>query len=515
MTRTLGAIAVAALGLLGPLPGPAQESTPPLVPAPIPAHPRDLILPEISWRPPSAARHRIALDGGTTAFLIEDSTLPLVDIVVVARAGSYYDPPDTPGLSEMTATMLRRGGTVELDPVSFDQRADELGALLTSQATMLYGAASLRCTTPVLEEAVTLLLDMIEHPGFDSGRLGSIKRNLAEGMARRNFDPLRVIEREWQWLIFGEDHFSTRPLRASDLDSLTPAVLNEFHRRHWRPENLTLAVAGDIDGERLETLFGPRLRAWAATVSPAAVQPWPPPGPEEAPRPGLFHFDADILQAKVAMGHRAPGALPTVEQRVELEVLAEILGGRGAISRLSGRLRSAEGLVYRTTTRLDPGDLWPADYQIFFDTLDRNTPRAIAAVLDEIERLRTALPHPEELTSVKRELIARQQQAFDTAEEAAGYLVEDSLVGRAETYRSHYRELVNAVTPAQVLAAARRHLRPEKLTTLVVGRWPAVAGEVDSGGLTRLERLLGQRVVHLPQRDPLTLARTSPPGENR
>ncbi|MCZ6508362.1 MAG: pitrilysin family protein, partial [Acidobacteria bacterium] len=390
MNRTLGAIAMALLGLSCPLPGPAQESMPRrLAPIQIPAHPRDLILPESSWRPPSAARHRVTLDGGATAFLIEDSTLPLVDIVVVARAGAYYDPPNTPGVSEMTATMLRRGGTVSLDPASFDERADELGAILTSQATMLYGAASLRCTTAVLEEAVALLFDMIEHPRFDSARLGSIKRNLAEGMARRNLDPLRVIEREWQWLIFGEDHFSTRPLSASDLDSLTSAVLNEFHRRHWRPENLKLAVAGDIDGERLETLFGPRLRAWAAALSPAATRPWPPPGPEKTPRPGLFHFDADIPQAKVAMGHRAPGALPTVEQRVEIEVLAEILGGRGAISRLNGRLRSAEGLVYRTTTRLDPGDLWPADYQIFFDTLDHNTPRAVAAVLEEIERLRT------------------------------------------------------------------------------------------------------------------------------
>ena len=445
------------------------------------------------------------LAGGATAFVVHDPTLPLVDVAVVARAGAWADPPAAPGLAELTAALLRRGGTATLEPDRFDERLDELGAIVRSQATMLYGVATLRCTSDVLDEAAPLFLDMLERPGFDARRLAALKGNLRESMARRQLDPLAVLGREWEWLMFGAGHFSTRPLRAADLDALTAPALADFHRRHWRPASFWIAAGGDVDGEGLRSLFDARFRDWTAAVDPPSAAAWPPPPPAGGAAPGLYHVAADVPQAKVALGHRAPSPLPTVEERVRLEVMAEILGGRGAISRLNGRLRSAEGLVYRVAARLDPGDLWPADYRILFDTRDRDLPRALAAALEEIDRLRAAPPHPEELATVQRELLARRRQELDTAEEAAGYLVEDALVGRPEDYRVRYEELVAAVTAEDVLATARKHLRPDQLLILVAGRWQSLAGPADAAGWTELERLAGHRAHHLPDRDPLTL----------
>jgi len=475
---------------------------------PPPTHPRLISFPDSNWQPPTAGAARLELAAGAEAYLITDSTLPLVDIVAVLRAGSFRDPAAAPGAAELTAALLRRGGTRALPPEQFDERADELGALLSSQASMLYGTASLRVTSDVLEPAIDLFLDMLQHPRFDPERVAAIKRNLAAGMSRRNLDPLRLLDREWGWLLYGSSHFSVRRLRRADLDALTPAILSDFHRRYWRPDNLLLAVAGDVDRPRLRALLDARLTAWASSSTTPPPDSWPPPPPPQPTARSnsrLYHLTADIPQSKVAIGHRAPRELPNVSERVQLEVMAEILGGRGAISRLSGRLRSAEGLVYRTSTRIDPGDLWPADYRIVFDTLAGNARRALAAAIEEIDRLRTAPPHPQELAVVQRELVARQRQEFDTAEEAVGYLVQDALVARPAEYRSRYRQLVEAVTPQQVLATAQRHLRPDALTVLVVGRWSELAGAIDAAGVSELERQFGQRVNHLPARDPLTL----------
>jgi zinc protease len=482
---------------------PAGGTTP--TPPPIPAHPRDLEFPPSSWNPPSAATHRLALPAGAVAFLIEDATLPLVDIVVVARAGADRESAKLRGLSQWTASMLRRGGTESLPPDDFDQRADELGAILGSGATQLYGTATLRCTSSVLGDALDLLLDMIEHPRFDSERLAGARRNLAEGLTRRTLDPLAVLDREWGWLLFGADHFSTRPLRRQDLDNLSTEALAAFHHRYWRPENLVFAVAGDIDAETLHRLVDARLAAWQARLPAHSANAWPPAGPTATPRAGLFHLAAKIPQAKVALGLRAPSTLPSVEERIKIEVMAEILGGRGAISRLNGRLRSAQGLVYRIDADLDPGDLWPAGYRISFDTSAADTPRAVRAVIEEIERLRTTEPLPEELAVVKRELVARQLQEFDTAEEAVGFLVQDWLVGRPPSYRSRYRELVEAVTATDVRETARNHLQVDDLTVLVVGPWEEVRGQVGADGESELERILGRRVQRLPARDPSTL----------
>ncbi len=495
MTRLASTLLASSLaaGVLG-----AGSSSPPL-----PDHPSKLVFPASRWRFPTAAEASVRLPSGATAFVVPDTTLPLVDLIVVARAGAHLDPPELRGLAEMTTTLLRRGGAGARSADEFDRRADELGARLYSVPTILYGAAGLRCTSDVLEEAIELLLDMVERPRFEEDRWTSVKANAAEALSRRNLDGAMVLEREWDWLMYGESHFSTRPVRSSDLDKLTPEALREFHRRQWRPENFFIAAGGDLDIDQLRELVEPRFRAWSPSAAPPGS--WPPPPPSERAEPGLFHVDAHVPQARVALGHRAPELPSAVEDRIELEVLAEILAGRGAISRLNGRLRSAKGLVYRVWSDFDPGDLWPADYQVRFDTLAANTPAAVEATLEEIWRLRAQPPHPEELAVVQRELVARRYQEFDTAEEAAGYLVEDALVSRPGRYRAEYRDLVERVTGEQVLAAARLHLRPEELVVLVSGPWDQLAGPGDGEGWTRLERIVGHRVVHLEERDPLSL----------
>ncbi len=497
MTIRTAVLALATLSGVGALP--AQE-------APLPAHPRDLVFPEATWRPPDASALRHELPGGATAYVLTDRSLPLVDLVVVARNGGHLDPPGLRGLAEMTTTLLRRGGAGDRSSEAFDRRADELGARLFSVPTMLYGAAGLRCTSDVVPEALDLLLDMLASPRFEEARWRNTVANTREALSRRNLDSRQVLEREFDWLLFGERHFSTRPIRSSDLQAMTPAELAAFHRRHWAPSGFVLAVAGDIDAEQLRGHLASRLRDWPGEPDGSAAPPWPPPGPDEPARAGLFHIDADIPQARFLLGHRAPVLPATVKERVELEVVAEILGGRGAISRLGGRLRSSEGLVYSIAADFDPGDLWPGSYRIRFDTRADQAARALQATLQELRRMIDTVPKPGELETVKLELKARRRQEFDTAEEAVGLLVQDALVGRPAEYRSDYERLLDAVTPEAVAAAAARHLNPDALTIVVAGRWDELAGAVYADGRTELERIAGSSVEPLPTRDPLTLA---------
>ena len=106
--------------------------------------------------------------------------------------------------------------------------------------------------------------------------------------------------------------------------------------------------------------------------------------------------------------------------RYALDVLGEILGGSGAISRIAGRLRTAEGLVYRASARIDPGELWVGDFQIFFDTRGSQVARAVELSLEELHRIRTEPVHPTELEVAKQTLLGKLRLSFDTAEETAG-----------------------------------------------------------------------------------------------
>jgi zinc protease len=470
----------------------------PAVAAAIPSHPRQLQFEEFTFRPPAAANHRIELPGGHVAFLIADAALPLVDVAVALQVGSYLDPPHRAGLALMTGALLRRGGTEILSADAFDERVDFLGAELGSHFGELRGGLSLSVPAWELDAGLDLLFDALYRPAFDPGRLEDLRANVLEGIGRRNVEPLDVLEREWQWLLFGEGSFLTRPLTATSVRAITRSEIVGFHHAHVEPARLVFAVSGDITREGLLTRLSPRLEG-----RPSRPGAGLPPAPTHRPAPGLYVVDFDTPQAKVLLGHRA--VTPTgPAERAATRVMAEILGGGGAISRIAGRLRTAEGLVYRASASFDMGEPWPRDFRVFFETATGSVARATRLSIEEIQRLRRELVHPQELAVVLESIASSLRLDFGTAEKAAGRLAEDELLERPEdTTESRYR-LVREVTREEVRRAARELLAAEDLLVLVVGRADELLAR-DGESRSPLEQAIGLDAVRLPPRDPLTL----------
>ncbi len=472
----------------------------------LPRHPRAIAVSPAPIELPAAAERRYDLPAGAVAYVAEDHTLPLVEIAVALRVGSFLDPPDRVGLASLTGTLISRGGAAALSAEDFEERVDELGLRIGSRSLLTRAGASLSAPTWTLDEGLDLLFSMLSAPRFEDARFETAVANLRESMGRRNHDPMSILEREWEWLLLGSDHFSTRPVTAASVAAIERHDLVRFHRRHWRPQDALIAVSGDVDAETIVAELGRRLAAWSAAsgASPEPAPAWPPPAPAAPSRQGLFHAPFDGPQAKVRLGHRLarqPGW--TERDSCALQLAIEILGGSGAISRLAGRLRTAEGLVYRASASYLPGSFWPGEMRIFFDTASRSTPRALAAALAELRRLREQPVHPQELAVARTTLLSRLRLAFDTAEEVAGTYAEDELLDRPHAHWQAQLRLLPEISAEEVRQAAREFLAPERLTVLVVGRWPEIAG---GGDPSELERIAGHRVVHLPVREPLTLA---------
>ena len=490
------------LGLLGgSFASAAQESSIPANPFELRFGAREIQLPQVDGR-------RREITGGAVVYLVEDHTLPLVEVAVALRAGSFLEPPQQVGLASLTGALVRRGGTRLRSADLFDNQADDLGARIQSFAGFTRSAASLSVPTWALDEALDLLFEVLSSPVFQEDRLASAKTNLLESMSRRNQDPLDILEREWQWLVFGRQHFTTAPLTPRTLAAIDREAMARFHHTYWRPENFIFAVSGDFEVDSLLAALENGIARWpeeAADPARNSEIPWPPVGPDLEPIPGLYHYEADTPQAKVALGTRLSREVGWDSgDRYALDVLGEILGGSGAISRIAGRLRTAEGLVYRASARIDPGEWWVGDFQIFFDTRGSQVTRAVELSLEELHRIRTEPVHPTELEVAKQTLLGKLRLSFDTAEETAGLLAENEILNRPHDYWDRYLKRIEDTTANDVLKVARTFLKPDRLLFLVVGRWQEVAPNSPEGQ-SNLEKVTRHRVQHLPTRDPLTL----------
>ena len=88
---------------------------------------------------------------------------------------------------------------------------------------------------------------MLRNPRFDEARLQIEKGNILESMRQRNDDAGDILSREWDFLLYGEDHYASRRMTEAHLNAIARADLVDFHEKYWRPENMVIAVSGDVE----------------------------------------------------------------------------------------------------------------------------------------------------------------------------------------------------------------------------------------------------------------------------
>ena len=473
--------------------------------AQIPSHPTDLTYAPLEFTAPQSAEHRHELSNGVVVFVVEDHELPLASVSVLVRTGSYLDPPDKIGLASLTGNQMRAGGTTGLGAAEFDEEAAFLAAQIGSSIGGTSGRASLGCLTKDLDVCLDLFFDMLRNPAFDEGRLALAKSQSVQGMERRNDATQGIERREFSRLIRGTSHFSTAPGTRASIEAITRDDLVAFHRQYFHPGNFLFAVSGDVDTTAILADLERRLDGWA--IGTGSVPPVP--APDFTPEPGLYVVDKpDVNQGRVTVGHL--GIHRDNPERYKLLIMNDILGGGGFSARLLTRVRSDEGLAYSVSSSFSAGTYYPGVFQAGFQSRSETIARATAIVIEEIERMRTELVEPEELSNSIASFVDTFSRNFSSAASTAGLFVGDEFTGRDPAYLASYRDNIASVTAEDVLDVAKRYLDPQKLVFLVVGNVDAMlAGDPEQPEFS-LESLSPGDVTRIPLPDPFTMEYPAP-----
>ena len=385
------------------------------------------------------------------------------------------------GLASLTATMMRDGGAGERSPAELDERIEFLAAGISASSRDTEARASLRTITPVFEESLDLFFDVLMRPRFDAERFGVRQENVREDLKQRNDDADSLLGREWDFLLYGQDHYLGRRMTSGHLDAITPDDLRDFHRRTWRPEHMVWSVSGDVDTAEILAMLEERLAAWPAADDAAAVD-WPPPHEVPNPAPGIYHVEKDIPQGKVRIGNLAPRWDDWDNpERAAIQVMDHILGASGFTSRIMQRVRSDEGLAYGAGGRFGFNPLGPSGYSMGYQSKSPTVALAAAIALEEVHRMRDEAVSPEELELARRSLVDSFPRRFESAQARAGIFANDAFLERDHGYWVRWREQIEAVTAEDVVAVAQKYLRPDQMVMLVVGIWEDI-GPGDPGG---------------------------------
>ncbi len=466
----------------------------------IPPHPRDLKFSRLDYTPPKASAYRQVLNNGVVGYFVEDHDLPLINVALTIRVGSYLEPAGKEGLASAVGSQLRAGGTTRYKAEDFDEEADFLAANLTSFIGSTSGQASVNFLAKDADKALELFFDMLKNPAFQQDRLDLFKSQQLQQIERRNDRTDSIEGREWSRLLYGEKFFTNAWTTKTSISSLTRDDLIAFHQKYYHPGNFLFAVSGDFKTVDMKARLEKAMAGWLASKEKTP----PVPKFDFSPAPGIYMANkADVNQARVAIGHL--GIMRSNPDEIAIDLMNDVLGGSGFTSRITNRVRSDEGLAYSAGSSFSAGVYFPGVFRAGFQTKSATAAQATQIVLDEIERIRKEKVTEEELEIVKNNAIEVFPRYFATAGAVAGTFASDEFTGRDPKYWDTYRDKLRAVTVDEVFRVAQKYLQPEKLVILVVGNIDDVLKGSPDKPEYSFQKISGGRITRIPLPDPNTM----------
>jgi zinc protease len=270
------------------------------------------------------------LPNGISLMILEDHRFPLVTVMFdISGSGPMYEPAAQPGLAGATARLLSEG-TKTRTSKQIAEQIDSLGASLSASAG--FGSSSTVVSASGLsdkfDEWFALTTDVLLHPSFPADEVAQYQQRAKSALMQQRSQPGFLANQTMSRVLYGTYPAAVVSATPESLDSLTPAMLAEWHDKHYAPQNTILAISGDVHAETLI----PKLRQWLSEWQRTKEAVKFPPGPPAAQKEKIFLIDRPgSVQTTLLMGNLAIDR--TNPDYPALIVMNEVLGA-GSASRL-------------------------------------------------------------------------------------------------------------------------------------------------------------------------------------
>ncbi|HEY9126160.1 MAG TPA: pitrilysin family protein [Acidobacteriaceae bacterium] len=415
---------------------------------------------------------RIELKNGIVVFLQEDHELPFVSGSVLIPGGARDEVPAKAGLVGLYAQAWRTSGSEKMSGDAMDDLLEAKAAHVETTGDDDSTAIEWNSLTGDADQVFSLALDLLFHPKFSAEKLALARQQEATAIVRRNDDEDAIAEREAAKLIYGDNSPYTRQPELATIGAVTVADLQAWHDRTIHGK-LIVGISGDFDPAAMEA----KVRAVFENLPP--VTPEPPRHDEfTGPRPGVYFIDKqDVDQSDVHIV--ALGVDRRNADVATLAVMDDILGG-GFASRLFQKIRTELGLAYSVGGGFGLEYDHPGTFDVNLMTKSASTVDATREAQAQIAGLASHPFTQVELDRAKNNLLNSFLFRYDTREKVLEEREQLEFYGYPADYLETYRGAIEKVTLADLTAAARKYIHPDKMAVLVVGNGSEIEPGLDT-----------------------------------
>lgn len=263
-----------------------------------------------------------------------------------AGVGSRDEAPAHVGATHYLEHLLFKG-TARRTALDISAAIDAVGGELNAFTAKEYTCYYARVLDADLPLAIDVLSDMVTGSLIEPKEVDAERGVILEEIAMNEDDPADAAHEAFVAQLFGDTPLGRPVLGTSrSINAITREQIAVHYAARYRPENLVVAVSGNVDHEAVTAgvrdAFAGVLAGDAAPNPPRLTDPAPPRAGH-----GVRLLSRDIEQANLVLG--CAGLARTDGRRFALGVLNSALGG-GMSSRLFQEVREKRGLAYSVYT---------------------------------------------------------------------------------------------------------------------------------------------------------------------
>lgn len=428
------------------------------------------------------AIERTKLKNGVEVVFARRTTVPTVNVAVSFDAGYAADPHSALGTQSLMLSLMDEG-TTNLNSIAFAEAKERLGAQIDATANADETVFSMFALKPNLGASLSLLADYIRNPAFDAKELERVRAQQLNRLKAELNNPNAIAARLMAPMLYGADHpYGIPPSGLGDAKAVETATRDQlaaFHSAWIRPDNARIFVVGDTTLAEVKKQLDSTLGAWKAPKTAKPVKNFDIAIP--APQPRIVLFDRPKSPQSVIVA----GKVLDAKGGDDLEVLRsanDIFGGN-FLSRFNTNLRETKGWSYGVRSRIS-------------GETDRLSWVAVAPVQadrtgDSIKELQKDLKSfladkgvtKEELERTINGSVRELPGSFETSADVLAGLRQIVKFGRPDNYYETLPATYEAMTTAEIDAAARKALSTDDLVYVVVGDAAVVKPQLDGLGL--------------------------------
>ncbi|HEY9779821.1 MAG TPA: pitrilysin family protein [Leptolyngbyaceae cyanobacterium] len=410
----------------------------------------------------SASPTAFQLDNGLTFIHQYLPATPVVVADVWLRAGAMQEPEKWAGMAHFLEHMIFKG-TQLLPPGVFDREIENRGGMTNAATSHDYAHFFLTTAASYLKDTLPYLADLLLNASIPDDEFICEREVVLEEIRSCYDDPdwigfQALSESVYQQHPYGRSVLGTE----SNLMQNSPEAMRSFHRAHYQPENMIVAIVGGIPQDSALELVNQNFQKFPQRCALPEVEEMGEPLIAGVRRQELYL--PRLEQARLMMAWIGPG-VRQYRNAYGLDLLSVLLA-EGRSSRLVRALREDRQLVgaissnfsLQRQSSLFTISAWLEPQHLEF---------VESLICAHLEELQTTPISPGELARCQRILCNDYAFSTETPNQLAGLYGYYNILGEAELAVS-YPHQIQSFNADELQQLAQQYLSPYSYAVTVL-----------------------------------------------